>query len=95
MPHSSLSSETDGACSNNCQSPRVGGFLSLGPEAILGSLVLSELVGLRRVGLGILLLLVGLVLSIATDVSQECVVGSWREESDGMELARSPEEKRE
>lgn len=95
MPHSSFSSETDGACSNDCQSPRVGGFLSLGPEAVLVCLVLGELIGLHRVGLGILLLLVGLALSIATDVSQECVVGSRREESDGMELARSPEEKRE
>lgn len=95
MPHSPLSNETDGACSNDRQSPRVGGFLGLRPEAVLGCLVLGELVGLGRVGLGVLLLLVCLVLSIATDVSQECVVGGRGEESDGMDLARPPEEERE
>lgn len=92
MAHSPFSSETHGACSNDCQSPWVGSFLGLGPETVLSCLVLGELVGLDRVGLGVLLLLVGLVLSIATDVSQEGVVGGRCEESDGMELARSPEE---
>lgn len=92
MAHSPFSSEAHSACSNDCQSPRVGSFLSLGPETVLSCLVLGELVGLGRVGLGVLLLLVGLILTIATDVSQEGVVGGRREESDGMELARSPEE---
>lgn len=95
MPHSPFSSEPDGACSNYSQGPRVGSFLGPGPEAVLSRLVFGEFVGLGRVGLGVLLLLVGLVLSIATDVSQECVVGGWCEEGDGMELARSPEEERE
>lgn len=95
MPHSPFSSEANGACSDHCQSPWVGGFLSLGPEAVLGCLVLGELVSLERVGLGVLFLLVGLVLSIATDVSQERVVCSRSEESDWVQLARSPEEKRE
>lgn len=92
MPHSPFSSEADGACSNHCQSPWVGGFLSLGPEAVLGRLVLGELVSLERIGLGVLLLLVGLVLSITTDVSQERIVGSRGEESDWVQLARAPEE---
>lgn len=92
MPHSPFSSETDGACSDDSQGPWVGSFLSLGPETVLSCLIFGELVGLDRVGLGVLLLLVGLVLSIATDVSQEYVVGGRCEESDGVELARSPEE---
>lgn len=95
MSHKPFSSETNGACSNDGQSPWVGNFLNLGPETILGCLVLGKLVGLERVGLGILLLLIGLVLSIATDVSQECVVGGRCEEGDGVELARTPEEERE
>lgn len=95
MAHNPLSSETNGACSNNSQSPWVGSLLSLGPEAVLSCLVLGELVGLERVGLGVLLLLVGLGLSIATDVSKEGIVGGRCEESDGVELARSPEEERE
>lgn len=95
MPHSPFSSEANGACSNHCQSPRVGGFLGLRPEAVLGRLVLGELVSLERVGLGVLLLLVGLVLSITTDVSQERIVGSRGKESDWVQLARSPEEERE
>lgn len=95
MPHSPLSGETHSTCSNDRQSPRVGGFLGLGPEAVLGCLVLGEFVGLDRVGLGVLLLLVCLVLSVATDVPQECVVGCRGEEGDGMKLARSPQEERE
>lgn len=95
MAHSPFSSETNGSCPNDCQSPWVGGFLSLGPEAVLGCLVLGELVGLERVALGVLLLLVCLILSIATDISQECVVGCRCKESDRMKLARSPQEKRE
>jgi hypothetical protein len=95
MPHCPFSSKANSACPNHCKGPRVGGFLSLGPEAVLGCLVLGKLVSLQWIGLGVLLLLVGLVLSITADVSQECVVGGRSEESDRVELARSPEEKRE
>ena len=95
MPHSPFSSEANDACSNHCQGPWVGGFLRLGPETVLSRLVLGEVVGFEWIGLGVLLLLVGLVLSITADVSQECIVGGRSKERDWVELARSPEEERE
>lgn len=69
MPHNPFRSEADDTRSDDGQSPRVGRFLSPGPEAVLGGLVLGELSGLLWVALGVLLLLVSLVLSVATDVS--------------------------
>lgn len=95
MPHNPFGRETNGASPNHCQRPWVGGFLNLGPEAVLVYPILGELFGLERIGLCVLLLLVGLVLSITANVSQECVVGGGSKKSDGMELARSPEEERE
>ena len=95
MPDNALSGQTCGTCSKNRQGPRVGTLLDLGPEAVLALLVLGELPGLSRVGLGILLLLVGLVLRIATNVSKEGIVGDGTEEGDRVKLSRAPEEERE
>ncbi|KUI55492.1 hypothetical protein VP1G_10755 [Cytospora mali] len=94
VPDNALNDQACSTRSKYRQGPWIGALLNLGPEAVLAMLVRGEVAGLDRI-LGILLLLVGLVLRIAADVSQECIVGSRAEKGNGVEFARAPEEERE
>lgn len=94
VPENALSDHTCSTCSKHRQGPWVRALLNIRPEAVLGLLVLGELAGLGRV-LGVFFLLVGLILSIASDISQEGIIGDGSEKGDGVELARAPKEERE
>lgn len=94
MSDNALNNQACSTGSKHHQGPWVLALLDFGPEAVLSLPVLNELTGFDLV-LGILLLLVGLILSITTDVSQESIVGDGTENGDGVKLAGAPEEERE
>lgn len=94
-PGNSLQSQARGTDSKHGKSPRVGSFLDLGPETVLGLLILGEFLGLNGAGLCVSLCLGGFILSITTDVAQEGVVGKWAKKDEWVKFAGTPEEERE
>lgn len=92
MPHNTLQCQYSSTSSENSQSPRVGGLLDLGPEAVFGSLVLGEFLSLNRGGFCIADRLSSFVLGIATYVAQEGVVRDGAEENDRVDFSRAPQE---